>query len=53
MDTLLRDRHAALIQLKSNLVKAQERMKKIMLIYTVPSDHFFVGDWIYLKLQPY
>jgi hypothetical protein len=52
MDTQLRDRTAVLIVLKEHLYKAQKRMK------TFADKHrsnrqFNVGDWVYLRLQPY
>ncbi|KAJ3707739.1 hypothetical protein LUZ61_011444 [Rhynchospora tenuis] len=52
VNILLRDRQQMLTELKGNLVRAQERMKK-------QSDSgrteraFSKGDWVYLKLQPY
>lgn len=52
VNTFLRDRQAAMSQLKLNLQKAQERMKRN------DDQHrserkFKKGDWVYLKLQPY
>ncbi|KAJ3703272.1 hypothetical protein LUZ61_006977 [Rhynchospora tenuis] len=52
VNDLLKDRHKALIQIRSNLVKAQNRMKKYADLKR--SDrHFKVGDWVYLRVQPY
>jgi RNase H-like domain found in reverse transcriptase/Reverse transcriptase (RNA-dependent DNA polymerase)/Retroviral aspartyl protease/Integrase zinc binding domain len=52
VNTLLRDRQAALAQLKSNLKRAQERMKKNADLKR-SERAFAIGDWVYLKLQPY
>ncbi|KAA8530919.1 hypothetical protein F0562_005622 [Nyssa sinensis] len=51
-DTMLRDRDAILKLLKEHLVQSQQRMKQ------QADKHrskrvFAVGDWVYLKLQPF
>ncbi|KAA8524513.1 hypothetical protein F0562_010936 [Nyssa sinensis] len=51
-DTMLRDRDAILKLLKEHLVQSQQRMKQ------QADKHrservFVVGDWVYLKLQPF
>ncbi|KAJ0082797.1 hypothetical protein Patl1_12022 [Pistacia atlantica] len=52
VDEYLRDRDAILLELRHNLLLAQDRMK-------VQADQhqrevsFLVGDYVYLKLQPY
>jgi hypothetical protein len=52
IDTLLRDQHHSLTQLRANLTKAQNQMKKYTdLNHT--ERKFEVGDWVYFKLQPY
>ncbi|XP_042942778.1 uncharacterized protein LOC122276959 [Carya illinoinensis] len=52
VDQLLQSREQILITLKSNLTLAQERMK-----FYYDKHHtdrqFSVGDWVYLRLQPY
>ncbi|PRQ49850.1 hypothetical protein RchiOBHm_Chr2g0126521 [Rosa chinensis] len=52
VDQQLKDRDSLLAMLKQNLKKAQERMK-----HFYDKKHtersFIVGDWVYLKLQPY
>lgn len=52
VDTILRDRQAVLQQLKTNLAIAQNRMKQ-QADANRSERHFSVGDWVYLKLQPY
>lgn len=52
VDDVLKERHQVLIELKENLHKAQERMKR----YADKSRterKFIKGDWVFLKLQPY
>ncbi|KAJ1700090.1 hypothetical protein LUZ63_008602 [Rhynchospora breviuscula] len=52
VNTVLKDRQQTLWELRNQLVKAQERMKK--LADTKRSErHFNAGDWVYIKLQPY
>jgi RNase H-like domain found in reverse transcriptase/Reverse transcriptase (RNA-dependent DNA polymerase)/Integrase zinc binding domain len=48
----LRDRHRTFTQLKANLLKAQDRMKKIADQHRLELN-YSVGDWVYLKLQSY
>lgn len=52
VDAILRDRQTTLQQLKSNLAKAQNMMKQ-QADNNRSEQHFLVGDWVYLKLQPY
>jgi transposase InsO family protein len=52
VDSLLHDRHKALLQLRSNLLIAQEHMKKFA-DQSRTERSFSVGDWVYFKLQPY
>lgn len=53
VDTLLRDRHRrAATQLKFNLIRAQERMKKYADLNRTANFNT-QGDWVYIKLQPY
>lgn len=52
VDEMLWERHQMLQQLKEKLIKAQEKMKK-MADRKRTERHFQVGDWVYLKLQPY
>lgn len=52
MDEWLQERDAILDELKFNLVKAQQRMKSAA--DTKRRDEAFdIGNWVYLKLQPY
>lgn len=52
VDTQLRDRDTLIALLKTNLAKAHARMK-----HYYDQKHtereFQIGDWVYLKLQPY
>ncbi|RWR84947.1 Ty3/gypsy retrotransposon protein [Cinnamomum micranthum f. kanehirae] len=52
MDDELRDREKALILLKDNLRKAQAQMKQNADKHRTERE-FAVGDWVYLRLQPY
>jgi Integrase zinc binding domain/Chromo (CHRromatin Organisation MOdifier) domain len=52
VDSFLRTRHRAMMQLKDNLIKAQARMKKFTDLNRTERS-FGTGDWVYLKLQPY
>ncbi|KAJ4780790.1 polyprotein [Rhynchospora pubera] len=52
VNVVLRDRQQILTDLRSQLVKAQERMKKLADIHRSERE-FSKGDWVYLKLQPY
>jgi hypothetical protein len=52
VDSLLHQRHRAMTQLKSNLLQAQQRMKKFADQHRTERS-FGTGDWVYLKLQPY
>jgi hypothetical protein len=52
VNTILRDRHRALIQLKTHLLRAQDRMKKFADTNRTERS-FTVGDWVYIRLQPY
>ncbi|KAA8537063.1 hypothetical protein F0562_029541 [Nyssa sinensis] len=52
VDTMLRDRDAILKLLKEHLVQSQQRMKQQADKHR--SERVFaVGDWVYLKLQPF
>jgi len=46
------ERDITLQLLKDNLVKAQERMKKLADSHRTEGV-FNEGDWVYLRLQPY
>jgi hypothetical protein len=50
--TILEERQTALRVLKDQLIKAQHRMKKFADARR-SERKFKVGDWVYLKLQPY
>ena len=52
VDSLLQDRQQLFSLLKSNLAAAQERMKWFADKKRVDRS-FAVGDWVYLRLQPY
>lgn len=52
VDDELRDSEKALILLKDNLRKAQARMKQNADKHRTERE-FAVGDWVYLRLQPY
>ena len=52
VDLLLKDRQQLLSLLKHNLIAAQEMMKWYADKKTVDWS-FNVGDWVYLRLQPY
>ncbi|KAJ3701343.1 hypothetical protein LUZ61_005048 [Rhynchospora tenuis] len=52
VNEMLRQRQQMLSSLKSQLIKAQERMKKFA-DANRSERHFSKGDWVYLKLQPY
>lgn len=52
VDDHLKDRHRILNLLKDNLVQAQSRMKKNADLKRIDKE-FSVGDWVYLRLQPY
>ncbi|KAJ9554331.1 hypothetical protein OSB04_018376 [Centaurea solstitialis] len=52
VDSVLREREVAVQLLKSNLGKAQERMKAQADKHR-SEKYYEVGDWVYLKLQPY
>jgi Chromo (CHRromatin Organisation MOdifier) domain len=52
VNSVLNDRQEALRILKGNLVKAQAHMKKYADMKRVERK-FSIGDWVYLKLQPY
>ncbi|XP_026433719.1 uncharacterized protein LOC113331192 [Papaver somniferum] len=49
---LMEARQQLLSLLKHNLVEAQARMKKNSDLKRIDKD-FAVGDWVYLRLQPY
>ena len=48
----LQNRDALLHRLKANLVRAQERMKHFADTQRTEVS-FHVGDWVFVKLQPY
>ncbi|KAJ1694535.1 hypothetical protein LUZ63_011233 [Rhynchospora breviuscula] len=52
VNEMLRLRQQILVNLKCQLVKAQERMKKFA-DSRRSERQFSKGDWVYLKLQPY
>lgn len=52
VNQVMKDRHDAIQQLKNNLAKARDRMKKYADTNRTERE-FEVGDWVYLKLQPY
>ena len=52
VDVHLKSRHQILSLLKHNLVLAQERMK-LQTDKHRSEKSFEVGQWVYLKLQPY
>ncbi|KAI4355569.1 hypothetical protein L6164_004329 [Bauhinia variegata] len=52
VETTMRTREQILALLKQNLMKAQERMK-FMADKKRSEREFKVGDWVFLKLQPY
>lgn len=52
VDEVLKERHQTMLELRDNLTKAQERMKR----YADKSRterKFNKGDWVYFKLKPY
>ena len=52
MDSILNSRQHILTLLKQNLVDAQARMKRQSDLHKTERV-FKVGDWVYLRLQPY
>lgn len=52
VNAFMQDRQKTLAQLKTNLLKAQERMKFYADKHRTERK-FSVGDWVYLKMQPY
>ncbi|KAJ4764940.1 polyprotein [Rhynchospora pubera] len=52
VNSLLKDRQRALSQIRDNLLKAQDRMKKYADLKRTERQ-FQVGDRVYLKVQPY
>lgn len=52
IDALLRDREEGIKLLKFYLERAQNRMKQVA-DRKRSERHFKVGDWVYMKLQPY
>jgi Chromo (CHRromatin Organisation MOdifier) domain len=52
VNELMKDRHQLVLQLKQQLHKAQERMNRFADEKRVERS-FEVGDWVFLKLQPY
>ena len=52
MDSFLCSRHELIPLLKQNLISAQARMKLLADQHRFDKS-FSVGDWVYLKLQPY
>jgi hypothetical protein len=51
VDIFLKERHETFTQLRANLLKAQDRMKKNANQKRI-ERHFSIGDWVYLKFQP-
>lgn len=52
VDQLLQNRQDLISMLKQNLVSAQARMKSQADLHSADKS-FNIGDWVYLKLQPY
>ncbi|KAJ4733316.1 polyprotein [Rhynchospora pubera] len=52
VDKMLKERHLVMSELKQQLIKAQERMKRFA-DNKRTERQFEVGEWVYLKLQPY
>ena len=52
VDSILNSRQHILTLLKQNLVDAQARMKQQSDLHKTERV-FKVGDWVYLRLQPY
>lgn len=52
VDTLLQERELHVKLLKGHLLKAQQRMK-FQVGKHRSERQFKVGDWVFLKLQPY
>ncbi|KAJ1690028.1 hypothetical protein LUZ63_014183 [Rhynchospora breviuscula] len=52
VNNLLKDRQRALVHIKNNLIKAQNRMKKYADLKRSERS-FQVGDWVYLCVKPY
>ncbi|KAJ3687163.1 hypothetical protein LUZ61_016327 [Rhynchospora tenuis] len=52
VNVMLKDRQRAITQIRGNLVRAQNRMKKYADLKR-SERHFHIGDWVYLRLQPY
>ena len=52
VDSILNSRQHILTLLKQNLVDAQARMKRQSDLHKTERV-FKVGDWVYLRLQPY
>nr|GEW87547.1 hypothetical protein [Tanacetum cinerariifolium] len=52
VDRYLEERYCLLKELKEHLLRAQERMKKQADKHRTDVE-FEVGDWVYIKLQPY
>ena len=52
VDLMLKNRQQRLTLLKHNLYVAQERMKWYAKRKRVDTS-FLLGDWVYLRLQPY
>ena len=52
VDQLLQNRQDLTSLLKQNLLSAQARMKSQANLH-ITDTSFTIGDWVYLKLQPY
>nr|GEW03432.1 putative mitochondrial protein [Tanacetum cinerariifolium] len=52
VERYLEERDCILKELKEHLLRAQERMKKQVDKHRIEVE-FKVGDWVYIKLQPY
>jgi hypothetical protein len=52
VEDMLKERNSAVLQMKEQLEKAQGKMK-LFADKKRYERYFSVGDWIYLKLQPY
>ena len=52
MENKIKGRKQIIELLEEHLVLAQERMKQIAIVHQTERE-FSVGDWVFIKLQPY
>ncbi|GKB45626.1 reverse transcriptase [Tanacetum coccineum] len=52
VEDMLQQRSAILLKLKENLLRAQNRMRNQAILKRIDVS-FVVGNWVFLKLQPY